>query len=211
MGQLNAFILYDGLPIKSGGAHQLNRQNTAEIYDSVSNFVKRFADHKLPVHVQVTMKKFNLKSFLAYAIRFGLPHFRWWNYWELKQDLVHWNISSKDLEKKIAVVTADENLVIGMTWEFNFIDPQTGELLPNQHDIPVIDERRPKTGMYLRLSSTAKTMSVWFAFPFEEVNALSIPYLNEIQENLPFKFSDKNWNIYKRSKNGNWFSRKITL
>jgi len=211
MGQLNAFIFYDGLPIKSGGSHQVNRQNAAELYDSVSNFAKRYADRKVPVRVQVTMKKFSLKSFLAYTIRFGLPRFRWWYYWELKQDLVHWNTSSEDLQNKIEIVTADENIVIGITWEFYFIDPQTGELLPNQHVIPVIDERRPKTGMYLRLSSTSKTISVWFAFPFEEVNMLTLKYLKAIQENLPFKFSDKNWNIYKRSKTGNWFSRKITV
>ena len=88
---------------------------------------------------------------------------------------------------------------------------QTGELLSNQHAIPVKDERRPKTGMYLRLSGTAKTMSGWFAFPFEEVNALNLINLNEIQQHLPLKFPNKNWNIYKRSNNGNWFSRKITL
>ena len=206
---MNAFILYDGLPVKSGGAHQLNRHNTAELYDSVSKFLKLYADHKVPVRVQVTMKKFNLRSFLTYALRFGRPNFNWWYYWELKQDLVRWNISSKNLEKKIEVVTADGNLLIGMSWEFNFIDPHTGALLPNQDAIPMVDERRPKTGIYLRLSSTAKTISVWFAFPFEELNAWNLKYLQEIQENLPFKFSSKNWKMYKRSKNGSWFSRKL--
>lgn len=211
MGEMNAFILYDGLPIKSGGAHQLNRQNTTEIYQAVNKFAKLYADHKEPVLVRVIMKNFNLRSFFAYLMRFGLPSLNWLYYWEIKQDLVHWNISSKAIDKKIAIVTADENLVIGMTWEFKFIDPHTGKLLPNQHSIPVIDVRRPKTGMYLRLSSTVKTISVWFAFPFEEVNTANLKYLNEIQENSPFKFSNKNWSIYRKSKNGNWFSRKITV
>ena len=93
MGQLNAFILYDGLPIKSGGAHKLSRQNATALYHSVARFAKLYADCKIPVQVQIVMREFNLKSFFVYTGRFGLPSFNGWNYWETKQDLVRWNVS----------------------------------------------------------------------------------------------------------------------
>lgn len=38
MDELSAFILYDGLPIKSGGAHKLSRKNTGDLYESMAHF-----------------------------------------------------------------------------------------------------------------------------------------------------------------------------
>ena len=163
----------------------------------------------MPVRVEVVMRKFRWSSMFNYTARFGIPSFNWWNYWAVKEDLVHWKVSPKNLRKKIADITDEEHMMIGITWSFNLIDPLTGNALPNQQYLPIIDERRPQSGIYLRLSSTIKTISVWFAFPFEELNAVNLKYLVAIQENLPFRFSPKHWRIYKRSKNGNWFSRKI--
>ena len=211
MNELSAFILYDGLPVKAGGAHKLSRKNIEDVYNSIDHFATRYTDCKIPLRVEVGMREFRWRSLFKYSLRFGVPGFNWWNYWAVKKDLVHWNISSEGLRKKMADITDEDHMVIGITWSFNFIDQVTGNVLPNQQHIPIIDERRPRSGIYLRLSSTVKTISVWFAFPFEELNTANLKYLGDVQENLPFRFSPKSWRIYKRSKNGNWFSRKMDI
>jgi len=206
---MNAFILYDGLPIKSGGAHHLSKQSATAVYESVKTFLTLYADNDRPTEVHVVMRAFQVSSFFRNCLRFGFPTFNWLNYWAVKEDLVHWKLFTKNLTEKIKVVLEDENLVIGMSWQFKFVDPITGETLKGQDNFPVIDERRPKTGMYLRLSNKKNTMSVWFAFPFEELSPGNINYIKGLQDHLPFKFSVSNWRIYSYSKNGNWFSRKI--
>ena len=64
--------------------------------------------------------------------------------------------------------------------------------------------------MYLRISEKS-TVSVWFAFPFEEIHQCEKEFIEDLKLNLPFKISDKHWRIWKYSKEGNWIARKIEI
>lgn len=208
MSSLKSFMLYDGLPIKSGGGHHLNRLNNDEILDSIIGFISKYTDSKA-ANVTVSMIQFNWRSFFKYCFRFGFPQFAWWNYWAIKENLVSWKASPDLLKDKINVILADENLLLAITWRFYFVNPETGLLLLNQKEIPIIDERKPRSEVYLRLSNLKKTASVWFTLPFEDLNESNLQYIKAMEQALPFKFSSKNWRVYRYSKNGNWFSRKL--
>jgi hypothetical protein len=207
---VKSFILYDGLPLKSGGGHHLSRLSSQEILDSVTEFIATYTDGKHP-SVSILMSQFKFGQFIRFCLRFGIPNFNWWGYWAIKKDLVSWSTSSKSLNDKLKLIIADNNLLMSVTWRFYFVDPETGTLLPNQKDLPVIDERKPRSDVYLRLSNFKKTASVWFALPFEELDDVSLNYISALQRALPFKFSSKSWRIYNQSKNGNWFARKLEV
>jgi len=210
MSVLKSFILYDGLPIKSGGAHRLSKQHNEEILDSIKNFIATYTNSEVQ-HVGISMPEFRWAQFLKYCLRFGFPSFSWWNYWEVKQHLVSWTASSKILDNAVDLLDAEENVVLTFAWRFYFVDPKTGALLPKQEQIPVVDERKPRSEVYLRLSKLDKTASVWFALPFEELNQENLEYISALQNALPFKFSSKNWRVYKHSNNDNWFPRKLEV
>jgi hypothetical protein len=69
--------------------------------------------------------------------------------------------------------------------------------------IPVIDFRLQNSRIYLRLQQRS-TISIWFVFPFEELNETSRQYLAALSAALPFRPSDKHWRLWKKSKAGNW-------
>ena len=208
MSVLKSFILYDGLPIKSGGAHRLSKHSNEEILHSVTHFIATYTNAEVQ-RIGILMPEFKFAQFVKYCFRFGFPSFDWWNYWEVKQHLVSWNASPKIVDSAVDLLEEESNLVLTIAWRFYFIDPYTGTLLPKQEQIPVVDERKPRSEVYLRLSKFEKTASAWFALPFEELNQRNLDYITALQDALPFKFSSKNWRIYKYSKNENWFPRRL--
>jgi len=210
MTVLKSFILYDGLPIKSGGGHRLNKHSNEDILGSIKNFIATYTNSEVQ-HVGISMPEFRWAQFLKHCHRFGIPSFNWWSYWEIRKNLVSWTASPNILDNEVGLLEANDNVVLTVTWRFYFVDPHTGALLPKQELIPVVDERKPRSEVYLRLSKLDKTASVWFALPFEEINQENLDYIEALQNALPFKFSSKNWKVYKHSKNNNWFPRKLEI
>ena len=99
---------------------------------------------------------------------------------------------------------------INFLWNFHFKDPITHQILPNQKLIPEFDSRIKNSRINF-IASKKSTISVWFALPFEDVNEYEIDYIKKLKYSLPFKTSDKNWKIWKKSKNNNWISRKLDI
>ncbi|WP_136835196.1 hypothetical protein [Pedobacter frigoris] len=210
MSVLKSFIVYDGLPLKSGGGHQLNKHSNDEIFDSITQFIALYTDSKTS-YVSISMTQFKLGQLLKNSLRFGFPRFHFWSYMAIRKNLVSWNVSSRSLERKISLITADDNLLIAILWRFYFVNPETGEVLPGQKELPVVEIRKPQSEVYVRLSNSSKTVSVWFALPFEELNEGELNYINALKGALPFRFSSKSWRTYQRSKDDSWFARKLEV
>ncbi|TDX83088.1 hypothetical protein [Epilithonimonas xixisoli] len=214
---MNTFISYEGLPIKSGGAHKLNKKDSKEIYNEISFFLKNFASDVKLNQIEVSLYESKEKTYSTFKLlfklilKFGLPKY-------LNDGLLKswtWNLSQKKFQKGFEILELNNQLPnnpfgpisLNFKWNFHFKNNKTNITFPNQNLIPEIDFRNKNSQIYLRISKKS-TISTWFAFPFEEINKFEKEYINELKTNLPFKLSDNHWKIWKKSQNGNWFSRK---
>lgn|GEM_PF-1010026 len=208
---MKSFITYNGLALSSGGAHQLHRGSAKKIFQDVTSFLAQYTDCRQPEHVQVVMHEFSIFAFLKYCLHFGLPRFDWWNYWSIKKDLVYWNAWPSALKRTFPLVMADDNLLLCVKWEFMFTETQSGAVIPNQALLPVLDQRKARSSLYLRISERRKTLSAWFMLPFGELDRDHMSYLASLQSALPFDFSPKGWRCYTRSTKGNWIPNQLNV
>jgi hypothetical protein len=225
---LDAFISYDGLPLKSGGAHHLGKQPVYKIYDQASLFIKKFTDAEHPSGISLVFYQSANRSYKALPNlwrllkRFrSLPKWdthptaektlRCWS-WTLREDQVP--VAFEELEHFMNMPPNEPGfgpLVLAIGWRFKFIDPETGTLLQGQEEIPATDIRNGEnSNIYLRLWQKP-TMSVWFAFPFENIDDRAKNYIKNISTHLPFKMSPLHWRLQKKSKNGHWLPHKIEV
>jgi hypothetical protein len=222
---IDSFISYEGLPIKSGGAHIISRLSVDETYLKVTNFLHKFTDTTTPTDVRLTIYQsptddYDLKSLLWLTRKkFGLfpkkkegfINLKPINYWE-------WKLRASEFSSGLEYVKnnnfkVDQTLgpiEISFLWTFKFKSPKTGKLFPNQEEIPELDVRQSNSQIYLKLSNR-KTISTWFAFPFTEVDEFFINLIAEMQKELPFRFSEQHWRNWRKSKNNNWTPRKISV
>lgn len=214
---MKAFISYEGLPIKSGGAHTLNNKNQEEDYKKILAFLSSFTHIKaeeieLAVYESAQKKYSVIKYLFKLTFIFGIPKMR--NDGFLKS--WSWNLSKKNIEKGFEFLQLNKQLPnnpfgpisLNFKWNFYFKDSKNNEILPNQNLIPNIDNRIKNSQIYLRISQKT-TISVWFAFPFEKITDNEKEYFKNLNLNLPFNFSNNHWKLWKISSNGNWKSQKI--
>lgn len=217
---MNRFISYEGLPINSGGAHSLGKQTALENYTQTIQFLNRFADTNKPINIELILyqsekKQYDtLKLIAKLSWKFGIPKFKndgLLNSWS-------WKLSENEIEKGFEIFklnkefpeNSKEPLVLSFLWYFSFIDPKTKQILPNQEKIPELDFRLKNSRIYLRTSNKS-TISVWFAFPFEQLGKYETEYINDLKSCLPFKLSEKHWRIWKKSEKGNWIPNKTDI
>lgn len=208
---MKAFITYEGLPLKSGGAHHLGAKPASQVYASILNFLESYADTKFARSVYIELSEFSLKNLFKYSLKLGIPSFSWVSYPKIGLKVTYHMLSNKKLERYLDFISNHDEMTLCVLWHFKFIDPNSRELLPGQTEIPVLDFRMQNSQLYLRSSSIKSTASVWFAFPFEELAEDNLTYIDGIQKTLPFKFSKHSLRLWKRSKNDNWIPSKISV
>ena len=208
---MKAFITYEGLPLNSGGAHQLAAKPLTEVYASMIDFLQLYTDTKGADRVRVQLGDFSFKNIIKYSLRFGLPSFDWNNYLASGMKDIYWNVCLRKIEYYVNQIVRHQELDLSVYWRFNFIDPRTRKVLPGQSELPVLDVRLENSRVYLWLSATKSTASVWFAFPFDHLTDDNLEYIEGIQEALPFKFSKHSWRLWNKSKNDNWIPKKISF
>ena len=220
---MDRFISYEGLPISSGGAHSLGKKDHREILQSVNEFLNKFSNTTQPDSVSLTFynsrhKKYSTLKNLFLIIRqfgFGFKQ-RSWNLKDYIQKFWTWKIRNSQLDKGLNIISELNNLPdndygpidLGIIWNFKFIDFTSKQILPDQDKIPEIDSRLHNSNIYLRIGNKS-TISVWFTLPFGDFENHK-DYIDKMEHELPFKFSDKQWHQWTLSKNGNWIKRKIT-
>lgn len=204
---MNTFISYQGLPLNSGGAHKISTKEGNTIYKSTLSFLDTFTSEINLEYINLTLKKpegsvKSIYSFLPKLIlKFGIP--------KSYSNGITWSLNRNKIDEALELCV-DEHLTISFLWDFKFKNPTTNEIIPHQDKIPLLDFRLKNSRIYLRISNYS-TISVWFAFPFDTIEANEKEYIMALQEYLPFKFSNKHWQIWKKSKNSNWVPRKFEM
>ena len=220
---MQAFLSYEGLPIKSGGGHSMGKKTPDEVYSNVKAFLASYTNAVLPEFFDLTFYSSQQKAYktLPHLWRlvkiFGIPTWKWWNL-EVRQHLFNWKIRSAKLDaafKQLETFSQlPENpfgpLVLSIKWQFYFTEPRTASILPGQQQLPLIDFRNQNSQLYMRLGKRS-TISVWFAFPFEVIDDNCKHYLASVVKALPFKPSEKHWRLWKLSKNYNWIPKSINI
>ena len=204
------FISYDGLPLKSGGAHKINKDPIV-IFESVTDFIKSFTNNDVPYDSTLIFNKLENKdkdskpaTFWLLFKAFGFPGLSLTN----KQFSWIWKVRNSQLSKAVSFSDRFTNLTLTVLWRFRFVDPVSKKIIEDQDKIPVIDERLYNSQIYLRIGKVS-TISIWFTFPFMSSDNLN--YLKLVKSNCPVPLSKNHWKSWKLSKNGNWIDRKINI
>jgi hypothetical protein len=135
---MKAFITYEGLPLNSGGAHQLVAKPPTEVYASMLNFLQLHTDTKGADRVTVQLKDFSYRNIIKYSLKFGLPSFDWNNYLANGMKDVSWNVYLRKIDYYVDQIVQHQELGLSVYWRFNFIDPHTKKVLPGQSELPTI-------------------------------------------------------------------------
>jgi hypothetical protein len=214
---MDTFITYEGLPVNSGGAHSLGKMQVDNVYADTLTFLKKFASNDTPTKTDLIFYSSQNGSYkmlpnLWSIIKvFGIPTYNNWKLGNTRQHYFTWKLKFSDREKAFQILEKFSKLpandfgpiVLSLCWHFSFIDPISKEILDGQDKIPIMDFRQHNSQLYLRLGQKS-TISVWFAFPFQELNDKSRDYISSVSRALPFKPSDKHWRFWRRSKSDKW-------
>jgi len=207
------FISYDGLPIKSGGAHSISNTDNHGVYLAVRDFLECMTTdppsvNKIILDISIKQKGATV-SFWHMVVNFGLPD--WSSTGSITGGFVWiFNVSEKQINKAIGLSKRFANLTLTMKWQFQFLDIKTKAVIKGQDYIPILDERLSNSQAYLRLSQK-HTLSLWFTLPFEGLDTEAIDYINLLKTKLPVKLSKNHWKVWTLSKNGNWIGRKLDV
>lgn len=210
---LDTFISYDGLPLKSGGAHSISNADNHGIYLAVCDFLK-FMTTDPPSFNRIILdnsikQKGATVSFWYMVMNFGLPD--WSSTGSITGGFVWiFDVSEQQIAKAIGLSKQFVNVTLTMIWRFQFINIKTKTTIKGQNDIPILDERQPNSQVYLRLSQKT-TMSLWFTLPFDGLDSEAIAYIKLLKNKLPVKLSNNHWKVWTLSKNGNWIGRKLDI
>jgi|GEM_PF-3049917 hypothetical protein len=131
--------------------------------------------------------------------------------------LHYWNLNTEQFEGAFSLLDtlsrdvplARERAHIQASWRFKFVDPDTGIVLPDQQDMPVIDVRLGAGSSLLLTTGKTASAYAWFLFPFENTSPEFESYVSRFQKELIFKFSAKHWRLWKAYPVRGWWPKKI--
>lgn len=207
------FISYDGLPLKSGGSHRLNNIPGTLAYHQLTEFARTFTDKPLPfctIQLNASDKSNGPKASVWFMIKtFGLPVWSLNYYLATREFTLKFRVGKNKIERAVNLRDEFVNVTFSATWLFKFIDPETGQVLPGQDNIPVVDIRLHNSQVYMRLGKGA-TVSLWFTLPFSGLTDDAVRYIKLLKNNLPVKLSYNHWRVWKLS-NGRLIPRKLDI
>jgi hypothetical protein len=169
--------------------------------------------------------KFANKAIRQHLLQFGFPSFNRLlgytlydfkiPYKKLNEVLTTVNETCRDIPKTTNMIFGPMSLHI--TTKFRFVSPVTQEPFPFQHRKDFLNFQ-PDYRFYLGESvlyailSSKSTNSVFFSIPFEEQTKEFDDYKQFLQNNLPFRFSDKTWKRWHiNKKRTGYVGRKIEI
>jgi len=222
-----SLITYDGLRISSGGAHRLAVDTCASAWAQVVHFLKSCTDFDSPEQIILELLEHPSipRNFLqSVRHRFGE------GYTFARSRVVgncmghQWLIAPEQLNSTLEYVDSFEllpklplagvsPLTIYPTMKFRFVDPASRELLPFQNPSDYLNQDAAYAGHKVYLGSSMasaglskrSTLSVFFSLPFLDVSAEFFRYAEFLTRHAPFKFSEKQWKIWKLNGTGSTY------
>jgi hypothetical protein len=208
-----AAVTYVGLPISSGGAHSLGRMSRRVAYERIIAFLRActqqvgeidytFKVHRVPELKPVPGLERELKR------RFGNPV-------GLNEDRLSDALDFlDDIDPQPTNQWGMAPIWFSMTSKFRILDPATGRPLPGQdpnrfHGVEYEGTVPLGTsGLRLILHNHA-SVAIELCIPDADQDLLRrvAPWL---QQNLPFKFSPKQWRVWTPTNSDSFKSRKLT-
>lgn len=225
-------ILYDGLPIGSGGGHGLGRLTPTRAYSAAEGFFESLTTTPKPSSIEVGVhfgpsvepsKSYELeKSLTAVFSLSGQPFQR--RSHGPNETAHSWSIApgrAAEVAEWIESANLDSSHWLGgaayasLTYAFALRAGPRGEVLEFQ-DRRFYGEQELGYGIFLGESRahvrfTSKcSFSVQLFFPFEEPSPDFWSYVATVERALPFKFSAKHWSHWRLNKQGlAYYSRRL--
>jgi hypothetical protein len=228
---LRSVITYDGLPIGNGGAHKLKLRGPTVGWEATEKFLRTCTDFKAPklLFVEVLDANEIPRSFTAKFKKIFLKKF-----WRFPKKLqigdamrLRWEFPFKKLPELLQLLEEAQplpvpknnlkSLMIYLSAEFRFIDPETHCVLPHQdkgeyRNVDAGYQMFLGTSSLRVLLSTESDLNVFFSLPFENATKDFSKYVRFLQDNLPFKFSEKHWKFWTPTKAGtNFIGKKFSI
>jgi hypothetical protein len=237
VGDRRAVIVYDGLPIASGGAHHLRTRKPLEAWSRLSEFLDTCAtaidlqsagvylrgEDVLPLAQAALVARSATEAFGAstssqtvwgVAGASDLHESTWPLDWSRLQEAVAWVAAQEPL----ASVHGVSALSVGFNVFFQLRDPRSGEVLPWQGH-----EHYPQQAyllgvvpfglsrMYAQVSQESRC-SITLALPFEDVTDAVRQLAADLDAHLPFRLSHKQWTRWQLNKGGTaYYPRRVSV
>jgi hypothetical protein len=233
MAARSGLISYDGLPIKSGGAHGLGRLRPAAAWKAFRRFLSNCTTATQPTRVSITINdepgvdpatikslRDSAKTMLRISSR---PNQR--RDFGEKGTSCSWDIPAGLADAAVDWLAGAGPLApnwlggpakVAVDYEFRVKSPG-GEELPFQRSEDYLGQNYDGYGVLLgesgcRLTLESKcALSLVLFLPFEEPDADLWKYARFFQKNMLMSFSKSHWKHWKLSKKGNVYtSHRIT-
>jgi hypothetical protein len=215
-----AIITYDGLPISSGGAHQLRTHGPREAWSSVEPFLKKCTDYAAPKSLfvevfegQAIPKSFSDQVKKRFSQDLGNPKTRvvgksTGNQYDVSLEQFNEVLDFLDGLQPYPPSPLDSHfgpVTLNLLADFRFIDQTSRMPLPHQDRNEYLNFEAGYR-LYLGCStiyailSSKSTVSVFFSLPYEEATKELKDYVRFLQSHLPFRMSDKHWKRWHMNK-----------
>jgi len=232
-GQRPALIVYEGMPVSSGGAHRLGRHGPAKLWARLSAFLSECADPVGSYDAVVLVYEAaggsvpSIESAkISATSRFGRSRHRVAVSGVVEIREHSWNFNAEQLPHALTWLTDQTPVpslstgppfVVSVQIRFRLKDPDSGKLLPFQgpeyyahqtlgHGLPLGESM-----LYTRLG-TKSTCSLTLCLPFSDVSPELIRYVGALQQRLPFKLSERCWARWQLNAKGSaYYARKIRV
>jgi len=228
-----ALIVYDGMPVSSGGAHRLGRQGPADVWAQLSGFLHDCtdpvgaSDTVLLVYEAIGRPLTSVESAkISATALFGRSRHRvavtgvveiHEHSWKFNGDQLPQALSWLTDQPPVPSISTGPPFVVSVQLRFWLKDPDSGQLLPFQgaeyyahqklgHELPLGESR-----LYARLG-TKSTCALTLCLPFANVSPELVRCVGAVQQRLPFKLSAKCWARWQLNAAGTaYYARKISV
>jgi len=224
-------VTYDGLPVKSGGAHHLRTRNPETALAQIQTFLSKCAAQSSAPRCTVNLlsgetvgipKEWTEILLYRFTDAYGSAKEK-----TLGETLEYcWTIPEADIARQVEFLNSlgtlpahkygMHSICVTAQYVIQLVDRDSGIRWPHQDPSSYLNfqtsgygEELGKSVVYARISDHS-TMSLFLNFPFEMRDPELRKAVNHVQNHLPFSLSKSHWKFWTLTKAGNkYLGRKI--
>lgn len=225
----SAVLTYDGTRLHNGGAHVIRAKSAEAGGLALEKFRLKCTDALAPDLVRVDLRnseehrKFFASAHDVCVERFGQPTA---DFGRRSGGTSNWFLDVANFAPALRLVDFLQPIpveasfgILAVTYKisFRFLHPASGAIMPFQRQEDYLnceaDYYRYLGSTYLEAAfSDRHSVSVFFSLPFEDWNEEVAAFVCSIQNELPFRISEKRWKRWYLNKLGtNYVGRRIAV